>query len=112
MARVALIARLKPGCEEQAAQLVAAGPPFDPGERGFTGHEVYLSATEVVFLFEAPEVEWSLDDMLAEQGGCSPPFSMPGGRSRTDRRVSRDRATSGTRARTRSGTQGLSETDL
>ena len=73
MARVALIARLKPGCEEQAAQLVAAGPPFDPGERGFTGHEVYLSAGEVVFLFEAPEVEWSLDDMLAEPGGMLAP---------------------------------------
>jgi hypothetical protein len=73
VARVALIARLKPGCEEQAAQLVAAGPPFDPGERGLTGHEVYLSAGEVVFLFEAPEVESSLDDMLVELGGILAP---------------------------------------
>jgi hypothetical protein len=71
--RVALIARLKPGMEERAAELVGDGPPFDPREQGFTRHEVYLSASEVVFLFESPEVEWSLDDMLAEPGGALAP---------------------------------------
>ncbi len=65
MDRVALIARLKPGTEEQAAQLVAAGPPFDPGDRGLSRHVVYLSAGEVVFVFEGDEVEWIVEDMVA-----------------------------------------------
>jgi hypothetical protein len=68
---VALIARLKPGCEEQAAQLVAGGPPFDPGERGLARHAVYLSAGEVVFIFEGDEVEWIVEEMVQEPGGGS-----------------------------------------
>jgi hypothetical protein len=69
--RDALIARLRPGCEEQAAALVAAGPPFDPGERGLSGHTVYLSAGEVVFVFEGDEVEWIVEEMVQEPGGGS-----------------------------------------
>jgi hypothetical protein len=69
--RVALIARLKPGCEEQAAELVAGGPPFDPAARGLSGHVVYLSAGEVVFVFEGEEVEWIVEEMVQEPGGGS-----------------------------------------
>jgi hypothetical protein len=67
--RLALIARLRPGTEEQAAQLVAGGPPFDPGERGLAQHTVYLSAGEVVFVFEGDEVEWIVEEMVQEPGG-------------------------------------------
>jgi hypothetical protein len=56
--RLALIARLKPGTETQAEELIAKGPPFDPQQTGFVRHSVFLSATEVVFVFEAHEVEW------------------------------------------------------
>jgi hypothetical protein len=59
--RLALIVRLKPGTEMQAEQLIATGPPFDPEESGFARHNVYLSASEVVFVFEAHEVEWLVD---------------------------------------------------
>jgi hypothetical protein len=66
MEHLALIARLKPGTERQAEELIAKGPPFDPKEVGFERHSVYLSATEVVFVFEAHEVEWLVDALVAE----------------------------------------------
>lgn len=69
MDRFALIARLKPGTEEQAAALVTAGPPFDPGDRGLARHTVYLSASEVVFVFEGEEVQWIVEEMVHEPAG-------------------------------------------
>jgi hypothetical protein len=69
MEMLALIARLRPGAEERAAQLVAYGPPFDPGGRGLLRHTVYLSAGEVVFVFEGDEVEWIVEDMVQEPAG-------------------------------------------
>jgi hypothetical protein len=62
--RLALIARLKSGTEVKAEELIAAGPPFDPQEGGFARHSVYLSASEVVFVFEAHEVEWLVDALI------------------------------------------------
>jgi hypothetical protein len=44
--------------------LVAAGPPFDLGRTGIERHSVFLSAGEVVFLFEGHEVEWIVDDLI------------------------------------------------
>jgi hypothetical protein len=64
--QVAIIARLKDGAEPRAAELLAKGPPFDPAERGFERHAVYLSATEVVFVFEGRDVDSIVDDMIAE----------------------------------------------
>jgi hypothetical protein len=49
MKRIALVARLKLGAEEQASGLLEQGPPFDPAERGLAQHAVYLSAGEVVW---------------------------------------------------------------
>jgi hypothetical protein len=81
--RLALIARLRPGTEEQAAELVAGGPPFDPGERGLARHTVYLSAGEVVFVFEGDEVEWIVEEMVQEPAGGAtgwvPLRACPGG---------------------------------
>jgi hypothetical protein len=62
--RLALIARIKPGTEVRAEELIAAGPPFDPEVSGFARHSVYLSASEVVFVFEAHEVEWLVDALI------------------------------------------------
>jgi hypothetical protein len=61
---VAIVARLKNGTQQEAADLIAKGPPFDPGERGLERHVVYLSADEVVFVFEGPEVDVVLDDLI------------------------------------------------
>jgi hypothetical protein len=66
MRQVAIVARLKDGAEPRAAELLAKGPPFDPAERGFERHTVYLSATEVVFVFEGHEVDSTLDEMIGE----------------------------------------------
>jgi hypothetical protein len=54
--RVTLIVPLKKRSIEQARELIAAGPPFDPGRKGFERHEVFLTDTEAVFLFEGDNV--------------------------------------------------------
>jgi hypothetical protein len=71
MEQLAIVARLKSGMESRAAELIAKGPPFDPAETGLTRHSVYLSAGEVVFVFEGHEVEWIVDRMIDE------PFRWP-----------------------------------
>ena len=71
MQQLAVIARLKTGAEPRAAELIAGGPPFDPAESGLDRHAVYLSAGEVVFVFEGPEVEWIVDAMIEN------PFRWP-----------------------------------
>jgi hypothetical protein len=64
--QVAIVAHLKDGAEPRAAELLAKGPPFDPAERGFERHTVYLSATEVVFVFEGHEFDSILDETIGE----------------------------------------------
>jgi hypothetical protein len=66
MERVAIIARLKEGSEQRAAELVAAGPPFDLSNSGIVRHSIYLSASEAVFVFEGHEVEWIIDQLIDE----------------------------------------------
>lgn len=64
MQRVAIVARLKEGSGPRAAELIAEGPPFDLAETGIVRHSVYLSAGEVVFVFEGHQVEWMVDDLI------------------------------------------------
>jgi hypothetical protein len=64
MDRLTIVARLKEGKHAEAEALLRAGPPFDPEELGFRRHSVYLTATEIVFFFEAPEVEWIVNDIV------------------------------------------------
>jgi hypothetical protein len=64
MKRVAIVARLKEGSGPRAAQLIAGGPPFDLAEIGLASHSVYLSAGEVVFVFEGDQVEWTVDELI------------------------------------------------
>jgi hypothetical protein len=56
--RLALVVRLKPEAQGRAEELISKGPPFDLEGSEFVRHSVFLSATEVVFLFEAHQVEW------------------------------------------------------
>ncbi len=62
--RVVVVARLKNGTHDQATELIAAGPPFEPGALGFERHAVYLSSEEVIFLFEGPSAARRLADMI------------------------------------------------
>lgn len=71
MEQIALIARLKPGAEPAAAELIAQGPPFDVSDSGLLRHTVFLSADEVLFVFEGHEVEWIVDRLVDE------PFQWP-----------------------------------
>jgi hypothetical protein len=64
MERVAIIAHLKEGSEQRANELVRAGPPFDLAETGIVRHSVYVSAHEVVFVFDGHEVEWIVDQLI------------------------------------------------
>jgi hypothetical protein len=71
MDKVAIVARLKAGAKARAAELLAQGAPFDTDESGLERHVVYLSAGEVVFVFEGPEVESIVDSLISE------PFHWP-----------------------------------
>jgi hypothetical protein len=64
MDRLAIVAPLKEGTATRAAELVAAGPPFDLAESGIMRHSVYVSSHEVVFVFEGHQVEWIMDDLI------------------------------------------------
>ncbi len=67
MQRVVVTAKLKAGSHEAAAELLRAGPQYDPGDIGIVRHGVYLGSSEVVFLFEGPDVENRLRDLLNDQ---------------------------------------------
>jgi hypothetical protein len=64
MNRLMIVARLKKGAHEEALKLLGNGPPFDPDELGFDRHSAYISSREVVFLFEARQVEWIVNDII------------------------------------------------
>ena len=62
--RLAVVASLRPGSRDEAAHLVAKGPPYDLGEAGFERHSVFLAADTAVFLFEGPGVEGLARDLV------------------------------------------------
>lgn len=62
-----MTAKLKPGSHEAALELLRSGPPYDPAEIGLVRHGVYLGASEVVFLFEGPDVESRIRDLLNDE---------------------------------------------
>ena len=64
MNRLVIVARLQPGKFEDAEALLRQGPPFIPEQIGLHRHAAYLTANEVIFMFEAPEVEWIVEDIL------------------------------------------------
>jgi hypothetical protein len=69
--RFAVVARLRPGAEGEAAALIAAGPPFDPGAVGIGRHAVYLSYGEAVFVFEGEEIDAIVGELVDD------PFRSP-----------------------------------
>lgn len=64
MNRLMVIARLKEDAHDEAERLLREGPPFDVEELGLHRHGAYLTAGEIVFFFEAPEVEWIVNDIV------------------------------------------------
>jgi hypothetical protein len=66
MERLAIVAHLKEGSEHHANELIGRGAPFDLAETGIVRHCIYLSASEVVFVFEGHEIEWMIDSLIDE----------------------------------------------
>ena len=64
MDRVAVTVRLQPGTEERVGQLLAAGPPFDPGRAGLTRHTIYTQGDTLVFVFEGEELQRTLPALI------------------------------------------------
>jgi hypothetical protein len=64
MKRLLIVARLRDDAHDEAEVLLREGPPFDPEQVGLERHAAYLTAAEVVFVFEAPEVEWIVNDLV------------------------------------------------
>jgi hypothetical protein len=75
MNRIVFVAKLKPGSEDAAADIVRSGPPYDPREIGLARHGVYLGGSEVVFVFEGSEIERKLRDLLNDPVS-SPAFAI------------------------------------
>jgi nucleotide-binding universal stress UspA family protein len=67
MERVAITAQLKEGSEAGARDLIAAGPPFDPGRAGLTQHGVFVRHDLVVFVFEGEDVVQKLSLLLNDR---------------------------------------------
>jgi hypothetical protein len=55
--RLVVTLKLRKGTHERAAELIAAGPPFDPAQLGVARHAVYLGSDIVIFAFEGEDVE-------------------------------------------------------
>jgi hypothetical protein len=62
--RLMIVARLRGDAHDEAEVLLAEGPPFDAEQLGLERHSAYLTAGEVVFVFEGPEVEWIVNDLV------------------------------------------------
>jgi nucleotide-binding universal stress UspA family protein len=67
MERVAITAPLKAGSEARARELVAVGPPFDPGRAGLARHGVFVGHEIVVFVFEGDGVASRLSQLLNDR---------------------------------------------
>ena len=53
--RAVLVVPLVEGAQERATELLRHGPPFDPDEIGLGRHQVFVTESEAVFLFEAED---------------------------------------------------------
>jgi hypothetical protein len=51
---IALVLPLKPGARARAEQLLAQGPPFDPGAVGLDRYQVLLTDEEAIFVLDVP----------------------------------------------------------
>jgi hypothetical protein len=64
MNRLMIVAKLREDAYDEAEILLREGPPFDPEAFKLERHAAYLTAGEVVFVFEGPEVEWKVNELI------------------------------------------------
>jgi hypothetical protein len=64
--RMAVVLPLLEDAQDAVRELLANGPPFDPDALGLDRHEVFLTATEAVFVFESPLGANALEPLLQD----------------------------------------------
>jgi hypothetical protein len=62
--RLVVTLKLRKRTGERAAELIAAGPPFDPADLGLARHAVYLGDDLVIFAFEGEDVEQRVRSLI------------------------------------------------
>lgn len=62
--KATVVVPLKPGATGRVRELVAKGPPFDPGETPLIRHDVLLTPEEAIFVLES-DTEEGLRTLLA-----------------------------------------------
>jgi hypothetical protein len=65
--RVAVVATLWPGSRERAAEIIARGAPYGLRLAGFERHSVFLADEAVFFVFEGPDIEGLVGDLVNDQ---------------------------------------------
>lgn len=61
--QVAVVGSIRAGKRAELEKLIAAGPPFDLAESGFTNHYAFIGERTVVFVFEGAEAREHLQDL-------------------------------------------------
>jgi hypothetical protein len=69
--RVAVVATLRPGSRERAAEIIAGGAPFGLRLAGFERHSVFLADEAVVFVFEGPDIEGLVADLVNDRASSA-----------------------------------------
>ena len=61
MTRLVVVVPLREGTGEKVRELLAEGPPFDLEQTRFDRHDVFLTASEAVFVFETAGLPATLE---------------------------------------------------
>jgi hypothetical protein len=61
MSQLVVVVPLNEGAREDARRLLRDGPPFDLEATRFESHQVYLTASEAIFVFDAPGAPATLE---------------------------------------------------
>lgn len=61
--QVVVVGSIRAGKRVELEELLAAGPPFDLAESGFTNHYAFVGERTVVFAFEGAEAHAHLHDL-------------------------------------------------
>jgi hypothetical protein len=64
--RIAVVLPFREDAHDAVRDLLAAGPPFDPEALGLDRHQVFLTASEAVFIFESDLGAGALEALLAQ----------------------------------------------
>lgn len=64
--RIAIVLPFRPEARNAVRTLLAAGPPFDPEALGLDRHQVFLTGSEAIFIFESQRGADALEPLLQQ----------------------------------------------